>query len=85
MAECLFYIADDHEGYRKDEMVFWNHQTGFKLLNKPGGSIGSPNLLRWGVKLPVVTSKKSEPYIRHAYNLTEADRRNTYGNRTIYS
>lgn len=35
MAEALFYIKDDHQGYKKDDIVYFNTASGFRYLGHP--------------------------------------------------
>lgn len=35
MAEALFYIDDDHMGYKKDDVIYWNPTAGFCFLEHP--------------------------------------------------
>ena len=67
MAECIFHCLDDHQGYNKDDLVYWNPISGFKYLPEMDDAellkICNPDIAQ------IDTSSKA-PWIYRAFQCT---------------
>lgn len=64
MAECVFWIKDDHCGFGKDSGVYWNATTGFAPLPHYDDYV---LLKKCNPKLVDVDSSKKAPWVVRAY------------------
>ena len=79
MAEALFYIEDNHEGYLKNDIVYWNPSAGFCYLEH----MDCVKLIQQcSPDIPYIHSSKSSPWIVRAKQATNpAIAAQTYGKR----
>lgn len=77
MAECIFIILDDHEGYKKNDRVYWSTAQGFKYLP----DMDCVNLLRQvSPGIAEIQSAKNAPWVWRAAQILKPElAKETYG------